>query len=128
VCYGNHAILLLEFWNRRNLVRYAGAGPSWASNTPGQGTAPYRLIMQNDGNLVLYDSNDSIIFQTGTSDGSNVDEDKSLSAGSCDGSCIDCAPGTFKNLDGEESCTDCELGTFTDAMGASACLQCAPGQ
>ena len=78
MCYGNHAILLLEFWNRRNLVRYAGAGPSWASNTPGQGTAPYRLIMQNDGNLVLYDSNDSIIFQTGTSDGSNVDEDKSL--------------------------------------------------
>jgi hypothetical protein len=30
--------------------------PVWASNTYRKGSAPHRLVMQNDGNLVIYDS------------------------------------------------------------------------
>lgn len=44
----------------------SNAKPLWASNTNGKGTAPYRLVAQNDGNLVIYDSDDSATWATGT--------------------------------------------------------------
>jgi hypothetical protein len=36
------------------VVVYSRGNPVWASNTNGQGSAPYKLIMQGDGNLVAY--------------------------------------------------------------------------
>jgi len=30
--------------------------PFWNSGTSGKGTAPYNLVLQDDGNLVLYDA------------------------------------------------------------------------
>ena len=39
-----------------NVVVYSNGQPVWASNTNSQGTGPYKLIMQGDGNLVEYDS------------------------------------------------------------------------
>lgn len=38
----------------------------WSSNTNGKGTAPYRLTMQNDGNLVVYDSKSTSLWTSGT--------------------------------------------------------------
>ena len=39
----------------------------WKSDTQGQGTPPYRLTMQGDNNLVLYDSPGSPLWETDTS-------------------------------------------------------------
>ena len=38
----------------------------WTSNSRGQGTPPYRLTMQNDNNLVLYDSQGNPLWETYT--------------------------------------------------------------
>ena len=38
----------------------------WTSNTRGQGTPPYRLTMQSDSNLVLYESQGSSLWDTST--------------------------------------------------------------
>ena len=38
----------------------------WASGTNGKGAGPYRVVMQDDGNLVLYDSNNAAPWATGT--------------------------------------------------------------
>jgi hypothetical protein len=40
-----------------NLVVKNSNGPVWSTNTTGQGTPPYKSVMQDDGNFVLYDSN-----------------------------------------------------------------------
>ena len=40
--------------------------PVWASNTNGKGVAPHRLVMQGDGNLVIYDSYSTATWSTGT--------------------------------------------------------------
>ena len=39
----------------------------WKSDSQGQGTAPYHLIMQGDNNLVLYDSLNTPLWETYTS-------------------------------------------------------------
>jgi hypothetical protein len=49
-----------------NFVVYEGETPLWASNTYGQGTGPYALRMQTNGNLVLYDSNEIAMWSTDT--------------------------------------------------------------
>ena len=38
-----------------NLVIYNADGAVWSSNTQGKGTPPYRTVMQEDSNYVLYD-------------------------------------------------------------------------
>ncbi len=38
----------------------------WASNTNGRGQAPYRTVMQNDGNLVLYDKSNAALWASGS--------------------------------------------------------------
>lgn len=38
----------------------------WSTNTAGKGTAPYRFTIQNDGNLVLYDSKSTSLWTSGT--------------------------------------------------------------
>ena len=48
-----------------NLVLYAGAKDLWASDTVG-GAKPY-LIMQEDGNAVVYDQANTVLWSTGTS-------------------------------------------------------------
>jgi uncharacterized protein YkwD len=40
--------------------------PIWASQTPGKGSHPHRLVMQKDGNLVIYDSQDHPTWASGT--------------------------------------------------------------
>jgi hypothetical protein len=39
------------------VVKTADRQPIWSSGTAGKGTAPYRLVMQSDGNLCIYGSN-----------------------------------------------------------------------
>ena len=39
----------------------------WATNTNGQGSAPYRSVMQDDGNFVLYDSSNQATWASNTS-------------------------------------------------------------
>jgi uncharacterized protein YkwD len=57
--------------NDGNLVVYQGANTNnqrviWASHTAGKGSHPHRLIMQGDGNLVIYDSKDHATWASGT--------------------------------------------------------------
>ena len=40
--------------------------PTWASNTNGKGSGPFRCEMQTDGNLVVYDSNNSPTWASNT--------------------------------------------------------------
>jgi len=53
-----------------NLVVYNTNGAVWASGTDNKGwpsyRAPYRLIMQTDGNLVAYDSTNRAVWASGT--------------------------------------------------------------
>ena len=44
----------------------------WASETPGKGTAPHKLILQGDGNLVVYDANGVATW------GSETDETRAI--------------------------------------------------
>jgi len=37
----------------------------WASNTNGDGESPYRLVMQEDNHLVVYDGKDNVIWASG---------------------------------------------------------------
>ena len=63
---------VLWMQNDANLVLYKClneqcSGPSgkrhiWASNTYGRGKSPYRLVMQSDNALVIYDANSSPIW------------------------------------------------------------------
>jgi hypothetical protein len=48
-----------------NLVVYKDSEALWASNTCGNGTAPYRLVMQDDNHLVAYDVNDAVQWAPG---------------------------------------------------------------
>jgi hypothetical protein len=49
-----------------NYVVYESGTAIWDSKTTGQGTGPYRTDMQNDGNLVLYDSTDTALWDSKT--------------------------------------------------------------
>ena len=56
-----------------NLVLYAGSGPNdnqgafWSSQTSGKGArGKYRLVMQNDRNIVVYDMNNQAIWTSNT--------------------------------------------------------------
>ena len=51
-----------------NYVVYESGTAIWDSKTTGQGTGPYRTDMQNDGNLVLYDSKDTALWDSKTYD------------------------------------------------------------
>jgi surface antigen len=54
----------LVFQNDSNLVLYSGGRALWQSGTAGQGGT--RLVMQTDGNLVMYRADNSVAWQTGT--------------------------------------------------------------
>jgi hypothetical protein len=38
----------------------------WASNTQHRDNSPHRLVMQNDGNLVIYDADNDATWTPGT--------------------------------------------------------------
>lgn len=42
--------------------RYSVSAPGWSSATAGRGIAPYSLVMQDDGQLIMYDSTESVIW------------------------------------------------------------------
>jgi len=44
----------------------------WSTNTAGKGTAPFRLTMQDDGNLVLADSHGATLWSSGTAGVANA--------------------------------------------------------
>ena len=90
-----------------NVVRYSGVprtlgnascgacpggtcpcSPTWSSGTSNQGSVngPFRLVMQNDGNLVLYNNADNAPWAAGTLQAGYPTEiaDMSLSKGTCD--------------------------------------------
>ena len=50
-----------------NFIVYKDTDPIWNSKTFGQGKAPYKLVMQTDGNLVLRDSTQKALWNSGTS-------------------------------------------------------------
>ncbi|KAJ3381568.1 hypothetical protein HDU92_005254 [Lobulomyces angularis] len=55
---GNFAILQRD----GNFVVYNHqSSPLWASNTAGKGSPPHRLLLQDDGNLVIYDAANHVI-------------------------------------------------------------------
>jgi hypothetical protein len=130
-----------------NIVRYAGVPalgsasctacpggtcpctPTWNSGTWNQGSAngPFRLVMQNDGNLVLYNNGDYAPWATGTlQEGYPSDiADISLSKGTC-GSCAACTAGKYRDA-AHAACTDCSLGKYS-GVGATVCLDCAAGK
>ena len=103
-----------------NIVRYSGVpdalgsascsvcpnnacpcSPTWASGTSNQGTAngPFRLVMQDDGNLVLYNNADQAPWAAGTVQAGYQSDpaDISLSKGTCD-SCAACAAGKYRGV------------------------------
>ena len=58
-CYSSHCVLI------GNIVLYSayfmGAPYAfWNSGTSGKGSPPYSLVMQNDGNLVLYGAGSTV--------------------------------------------------------------------
>jgi hypothetical protein len=50
-----------------NLVVLRGTEYLWKSGSKGKGTGPYRHAVQDDGNLVVYDSKNVAIWSSGTS-------------------------------------------------------------
>jgi hypothetical protein len=48
-----------------NLVIYDSKGATWASGIHKR-TAPYTLVMQDDGNLVILDKSQYIVWQSNT--------------------------------------------------------------
>lgn len=60
---GQHA---LTMQSDGNLVVQSGGRPVWASNSQNRGEAPYRLDMQEDGNLVIYDSRNQSTWASGS--------------------------------------------------------------
>jgi hypothetical protein len=107
--------------------------PSWNSDTSNQGSArgPFRLVMQNDGNLVLYNNADEAPWSTWTVQpgyASDID-DISLSKGACD-SCAACAAGKYRDA-AHAACTDCIAGKYSAAVGAitvDTCSNCQAGK
>ena len=49
-----------------NLVLYSGGNPIWSSRTYGKGLSPYRLVMQEDSNLRIYDVSGRCTWTSGT--------------------------------------------------------------
>ena len=50
-----------------NLVVYSGSKPIWASRTNHTGGQPFRLVMQEDNNLCVYDESGACTWDSQTS-------------------------------------------------------------
>ena len=77
-----------------NLVEYQGASVVWASGTSGSGA---RAVMQDDGNLVIYDGGNTALWASDTSGNSgaylNLSDSGALSVVSTTGSHLWAGPG-----------------------------------
>lgn len=62
--------------NDGNLVAYANGGAKWASQTNGKGDGSTVLVVQDDGNMVLYKKNKESIWASGTGNVFTEDEVK----------------------------------------------------
>src|SRR5260370_25344834 len=82
-----------------NLVLYMGGTALWASNTVGKNAA--EVILQSDGNLVIYDTSGAIIWSSGTSGNSgsviHLQNDGNLVLYSSSNSAL-CATATFVHV------------------------------
>lgn len=56
---GQHSVTL---HSDGNLVVQTSGRPAWATNTQNRGEGPYRLDMQEDGNLVIYDVRNQAVW------------------------------------------------------------------
>jgi len=73
--WSNRGVHFAKMQTDGNFVVYSaqtknGAGQDnaiWASNTVGLGYAPRRVVLQVDGNLVLYDTYNNVYWSSGTS-------------------------------------------------------------
>lgn len=52
-----------------NLVQYFDGKPTWSSKTDGKGTPPYVFTLQQDNNMVVYDSKGSVLWSSNTNKG-----------------------------------------------------------
>jgi sensor c-di-GMP phosphodiesterase-like protein len=52
-----------------NLVQYFDGKPTWSSKTDGKGTPPYVFTLQQDNNMVVYDSKGSMLWSSNTNKG-----------------------------------------------------------
>jgi len=67
--YSNNGLYQIKLQSDGNLVAsVVGSIPTiiWNSNTNGKGSSPYRLVMQSDGNAVVYDSKNVALWNAGT--------------------------------------------------------------
>lgn len=48
-----------------NLVLYGPSGPTWASGTNGKGSKSCYVILQSDGNLVVYNESETPVWSSG---------------------------------------------------------------
>mmetsp|Transcript_83613 Transcript_83613/g.102466 ORF Transcript_83613/g.102466 Transcript_83613/m.102466 type:complete len:150 (+) Transcript_83613:120-569(+) len=51
-----------------NFVLYSRTTALWSSNTDGKGSPPYKIIMQLDNNLVIYDGFNRVMWASNTYD------------------------------------------------------------
>ena len=89
------------------------------------------LIMQSDGDLVLYSRNGSVLWSTGTSDGTGFLADLAAAQFVRPDTpalqrCLSCPPGKYKSKRGGGLCVDCVAGKYS-ASGASSCSECSSG-
>ena len=57
---GNFVLYVTQHWVPKNAI--------WASGSINKGTAPRRVVMQTDGNLVIYDVYNRAIWASGTNE------------------------------------------------------------
>lgn len=76
-----------------NLVMYrtTDRAPVWASHTAGQGTAPFQLNLAQNGNMCVYDTNNSVEWCSGSQDKGTAPWVASVGSGSF---CINDSTGT----------------------------------
>jgi len=79
--YGSYTVGKIQLNGSGYLELLDGGGVSrWTSNSP-SGTGPYRFVLQNDRNAVIYDSTNTSIWSTNTSVGGSIGQTTILSTG-----------------------------------------------
>lgn len=65
VGFGTPGTRQVTLYNSGNLALHSGTLEKWSSGSAG-GVTPHRLVMQDDGNLVLYGGDNQVRWQSNT--------------------------------------------------------------